>query len=228
MMIRLVVFDLAGTTIKDEGEVPDAFLKTLIQFGVELTATELSSFRGASKKQVIRRFIQDSETAEKAYRQFQEILSQQYKMAGVREIPGAGETFRSLRNAGVSVALNTGFDRMITGQILEQTPWDRTLFNAIVCGDDVPQGRPAPDLILRCMELSGVRESRNVANVGDTVLDLRAGNNARVGYNIAVLSGAHTREQLEREPHTHIISSVRELQSVMGDSPAELFGASTF
>lgn len=226
MMIRLVVFDLAGTTIKDEGEVPDAFLKTLKQFGVELTATELSSFRGASKKQVIRRFIQDNETAAKAYGQFQAFLSQQYRMAGVREIPGAGETFRSLRNANILIALNTGFDCMITGEILEQVRWDRTLFNAIVCGDDVPNGRPAPDLILRCMELCGVKGSRNVANVGDTVLDLRAGNNARVGYNIAVLSGAHTREQLEMEPHTHIIPSVRELQSITGDSPSELFGAS--
>jgi hypothetical protein len=39
-------------------------------------------------------------------------------------------------------------------------------------------------------------------NVGDTVLDLQAGQNAGVPYNIGVLSEAHAREQLEREPDT--------------------------
>ena len=50
-----------------------------------------------------------------------------------------------------------------------------------------------------------------VANRGDTVMDLQAGWNAAVRWNIGVLSGAHTKEQLEKAPHTHLIPSVATL-----------------
>ena len=56
--------------------------------------------------------------------------------------------------------------------------------------------------------------SHQVTNVGDTVLDLQAGQNAGVRFNLGVLSGAHTREQLEREPHTYLLSSVAELPAL--------------
>jgi mannose-6-phosphate isomerase-like protein (cupin superfamily) len=50
-------------------------------------------------------------------------------------------------------------------------------------------------------------------------LDLQAGYNAGVRWNIGVLSGAHSREQLERERHTHLLASVAELPSIW-DRPA--------
>jgi phosphoglycolate phosphatase-like HAD superfamily hydrolase len=50
--------------------------------------------------------------------------------------------------------------------------------------------------------------------VGDTALDLQAGFNAGVGWNIGVLSGAHDRETLAAAPHTHLIASVAALESV--------------
>ena len=53
-------------------------------------------------------------------------------------------------------------------------------------------------------------------NVGDTELDLRAGWNAGVGWNVGVLSGAHPRERLEGAPHTHLIESVASLPD-LGD-----------
>jgi len=70
--------------------------------------------------------------------------------------------------------------------------------NAVICGDDVPLGRPAPFLIFRTMEATGVISVDRVMNVGDTVLDLQAGRNAGVGENIGVLSGAHSLAQLDK------------------------------
>jgi len=60
-----------------------------------------------------------------------------------------------------------------------------------------------------------VASVQQVANVGDTVLDLQAGQNAGVRSNIGVLSGAHSREQLEREPAPHhLLLSVAELPAL--------------
>jgi phosphonatase-like hydrolase len=112
------------------------------------------------------------------------------------------------------VALNTGFDRTITELLLNSMQWDGDLLNAVICGDDVARGRPAPFLIFRAMEMSGVTSVHQVTTVGDTMLDLQAGQNAGVRYNIGVLSGAHTKERLEREPHTHLLSSVAMLPTL--------------
>jgi phosphoglycolate phosphatase-like HAD superfamily hydrolase len=50
--------------------------------------------------------------------------------------------------------------------------------------------------------------------VGDTVLDLQAAHNAGVAWNIGVVSGAHTRAQLEAAPHTHLLDSVADVMGV--------------
>lgn len=221
--IRLVVFDLAGTVIEDAGQVPAAFTAALRNHEIEVTSDSLREVRGASKREVIQRFVERQPVVGKAdvlarteeiYNSFRSTLAGLYEKDGVREIAGATETFTWLQQRGVRVALNTGFDRTITELLLDSMPWDADLINAVVCGDDVLQGRPAPYLIFRAMERSGITSVHQVTTVGDTVLDLQAGQNAGVRYNIGVLSGAHTKEQLEREPHTNLLSSVAMLPSL--------------
>ena len=67
-------------------------------------------------------------------------------------------------------------------------------------------------MILLAMKLTAVDDPARVANVGDTTLDLESAARAGVRWNIGVLSGAHSREALERAPHTHIIQSVADLR----------------
>jgi phosphoglycolate phosphatase-like HAD superfamily hydrolase len=64
------------------------------------------------------------------------------------------------------------------------------------------------------MERTGVANLQAVMNVGDTVLDLRAGHAAGVRWNVGVLSGAHDRRQLEQAPHTHLVDSIRDLTTL--------------
>ena len=45
------------------------------------------------------------------------------------------------------------------------------------------------------------------------VLDMQAGHNAGARHVVGVLSGAHKKDQLEKEPHTHLIASVADLPS---------------
>ena len=91
------------------------------------------------------------------------------------------------------------------------------MVDAVICGDDVAEGRPAPHLILEAMRATGIADPHRVASVGDTVLDLEAGWNAGVRWNIGVLSGAHDRAALERAPHTHIVQSIADLPPLFVD-----------
>jgi phosphonatase-like hydrolase len=212
---RLVVFDMAGTTVKDAGHVADAFLIALREHGVEVTPEQLSGVRGSSKREAVLHLIPEGDErarrAETVYNSFREHLARLYRAGGVEPVEGAEATFRWLKRRGVRVALNTGFDREITGLLLSSLGWEEGVVDVVVCGDDVKRGRPAPDLIFRAMEAAGVGDARRVMNVGDTVLDLQAGHGAGVRWNVGVLSGAHGRSMLEQEPHTHLIDSVASL-----------------
>jgi phosphonatase-like hydrolase len=216
--VELVIFDLAGTTVEDRGEVPEAFAAALASHGFSVSPPQLRSVRGASKRQAILHFIPPGPKrmacAESVYTSFREHLAQRYQSDGVRPVSGADTTFMSLREHGVRVALNTGFDRETTALVLDALGWGGGFFDAVVCGDDVAQGRPAPYLIFRAMECAGACNVHKVANVGDTALDLLAGHNAGVRWNVGVLSGAHERPQLENAPHTHLLPSVAELPSL--------------
>jgi phosphonatase-like hydrolase len=141
------------------------------------------------------------------YGDFRNALAARLRQATDLSIPGVTRAFQQLKAAGIRVALNSGFDRDILDLILGIVAWPDDLLDAIVCGDDVSEGRPAPLMIFRSMALTGVNDPRRVAVVGDTRLDLEAGFNAGAGYRIGVLGGAHNRATLEAAPHTHILSS---------------------
>ena len=221
--LALVVFDMAGTTIEDSGQVPEAFTTVLRGHGIEIGADALRAVRGASKRDAIRHFVSQQRPAapdieartDAVYADFRDCLSRLFRSGGVKPIEGAAAAFEWLHANGVKVALNTGFDRMITDLIIDAVGWRNGVVDTVLCGDDVPQGRPAPYLIFRAMEHAGVTNVRHVMNVGDTVLDLQAGTNAGVRFVVGVLSGAHNKGMLEREPHTHLIASVAAVPALL-------------
>jgi phosphoglycolate phosphatase len=211
--VELVIFDMAGTTVEDRGQVPAAFAATLAANGVTITADDIMRVRGASKRQAIRNLLPPAtaDQADRIYDEFRRALAGRYRSDGVKCVHGADQVIQKLKKRGVKIALTTGFDRDIAMLLLATLGWSHAMIDVIVCGDDVDNGRPAPDMILMAMKMSGTGDPGMVANVGDTVLDLESAARAGVRWNIGVLSGAHPREALERAPHTHIIDSVTEL-----------------
>ena len=209
----LVIFDMAGTTIEDRGQVPAAFAATLAANGLTISADEIMRVRGASKRQAIRNLLPPAtaDQSDRIYNEFRRELASVYQSGGVKCVDGADAAIKRLKAAGRKVALTTGFDRDIATLLLSSIGWTRDMIDVIICGDDVENGRPSPDMILLAMKLTDVADPGKVANVGDTALDLESAARAGVRWNIGVLSGAHAREALERAPHTHIIESVKEL-----------------
>ena len=217
--IKLVIFDIAGTIITDRGEVVHAFGSALKKHGIPYTDAELAEWKGASKREVIRRFVSRDGSAgddrvEKIYADFRDILEANYRGGGVEAIPGAAQTFAWLCERGIRMATTTGFYREVTDLILERTGW-RDLFAANITSSDVSMGRPAPYMIFRAMEAAGLTSVQEVVNIGDTPLDLRAGTNAGVREVIGVLTGLHGKQRLEREPHTALLPSVARLPEWM-------------
>jgi phosphonatase-like hydrolase len=225
--IRLVVTDIAGTTVHDGGEVAQAFSAALADHGVEASSAQINAVRGASKREAIATLVApghanargtDAMRVEAVYASFKDHLQRVFTRAA-RPVDGAPQTLAWLRARGIKIALNTGFDRDITDMLLHALNW-RAVADAVICGDDVSVGRPAPFMIFHAMEQTGVTDVRQVMNVGDTVSDLQAAQHAGVAISVGVLSGAHTRAQLTREPHTHLLDSIAHLPSLWNEGAA--------
>ncbi len=209
--LSLVVFDLGGTVIEDAGHVPVAFETALESHGYSVSDAEISRFRGASKREVIRRLVGERDglgdgATVRVYRSFQESLIHLFRQHGAHPVAGVEQAMVDLRDAGVRVAVTTGFDRLVTDEVLGNLE-RKDVLDAVVCGDDVSAGRPAPYMIFRAMELTRVASVHQVANVGDTTNDLQAGYRAGVEANVGVLTGAHGKDRLMQAPHTHILES---------------------
>jgi len=58
MPLKLVVLDIGGTLIADHGEVPDAMLGAFARHGMTVTPAEFSEWRGASKRGMVKHFVE--------------------------------------------------------------------------------------------------------------------------------------------------------------------------
>ena len=223
--LDLVVFDLAGTTLRVGDYVTGAFRQAFKEFGVMLKSKEINAIRGRSKREALAMLLQrhlgsQAETrTESVYQTFQELLRKYVSEQGVKTISGAREIIGWLKDRDVLIALNTGIDRHIASLMLESVSWSG-IADAMVCGDDVNRGRPAPDLILKAMELTGCNDASRVLAIGDTCYDMQAAHNAGV-LAIGVLSGASNEKQLRACPHYAVIPSVADLQEVLGQKILE-------
>src|SRR5215210_5253976 len=95
--ITLVIFDLAGTTVEDSGQVPCAFREALAEYGVAVTPRQLDAVRGSSKRQAALELVPEgaerARVAEAVYLSFRGRLARRYASHGVRPVEGAARVF---------------------------------------------------------------------------------------------------------------------------------------
>ena len=235
MTIRLVSLDMAGTTIAEAGTVY-AVLRSTVEEATGTTISDelLSTWGGTSKHAAIGGLLEalgeDTSRRDTLFDEFRSTLRAQYLADRPAVIPGVREAVAALRAAGVKVALQTGYSRDVAELLLEIVGWQLRSgdgetgdVDALVTSDEVTASRPAPFLIYRGMELTGVTSAAEVLVAGDTANDLGAGVAAGARYVVGVLTGAYTAEQLGRHRHTHLLPSVADIPGLLardGELPA--------
>jgi phosphonatase-like hydrolase len=221
MTIRLLVSDMAGTTVRDDGLVEAAFTDAIAPEGIEpggpAYEEALEVVRrtmGMSKIEVFRRILQSEPRAVAATRAFEDAVARRIEAGMVEPLPGVEEAFAGLRESGVKVALTTGFADVTREALVDHLGW-RDLVDLSLSPSEDLRGRPHPDLALAALIRLRVDDVRELATVGDTRSDLEAGWRAGASVVAGVLTGAHDRSELEAAPHTHVVESMPELVPVL-------------
>ncbi|MEY9875399.1 phosphoglycolate phosphatase [Streptacidiphilus sp. MAP12-33] len=219
---KLVVLDMAGTTVADGGLVELAFQEAArdlgVEAGTERHAAMLADVRatmGESKITVFRRLFGDEGLAQRANIAFEAAYDRLVGEGHCAPIEGAEAAITQLREAGLTVVLTTGFSGATQQRIIAALGWEK-LVDLALCPADAGRGRPYPDLALAAFLRTAAADSvTEMAVVGDTGYDMQCGVRSGAGIVAGVLSGAHDAIRLREDGATHVLAGVADLPALV-------------
>ena len=210
--ITVACLDMAGTTVRDDGTVMEAFSAAIATQHLPAAAynqamTDVRSSMGQSKIEVFRRILGDEAAARKANDAFEDHYAAAVRNGAIAPVPGAEDTLMRLRDAGIRVCLATGFSPATRDAIIDELAWGG-LIDLALSPADAGRGRPWPDLPLTALlKLRGGAVSE-LAVAGDTTSDIESGLRAGAAIVAGVLTGADSRADLERAGAPLILDTI--------------------
>lgn len=222
--ITLAVLDMAGTTVADDGLVLRAFAAAAEAGGLPAEGPEADAPRqyvldtmGQSKIVVFRAIFGDENRAQAANAAFETTYDSLIDQGLAEPIPGAEKAITTLREAGIKVALTTGFSRSTQDKLLVALGWE-TLADLTLSPAEAGRGRPYPDLILTALLKLSIDDVHQIAVLGDTSNDVLSGVRSGASIVAGTLTGAHDEQQLRDAGATHIVPSVTEFAELLTHS----------
>lgn len=223
--MKLAALDMAGTTVNEQGLVYKALRQAVEERDVTVSDADFLAAMGTRKDTAIAHLLTlggvdvNKDIIRDAYHRFTTLLQEFYDATPPQAIDGVEGAFATLRDAGVKVALTTGFSAEVATGILERLGWtvggSSAVVDAVITADTVAAGRPAPYMIHHAMEITGVDDVRDVAAAGDTIADLLAGTRSGASVVAGVLTGETPKDVLAQQPHTHLLASVADLPATL-------------
>ncbi len=146
--IRAVIFDLDGLLLDTEPMYMDATRTVLARRSAELDTDLWWRLTGQPSLAVLRGIVEESGLrvrAEQLLAERQMVLDRHLGRA--QPLPGAESLVRRLASHRVPMAIATSITQRAYFATARQHAWF-SLFEAVVTRDDIPRGRPAPDLFV--------------------------------------------------------------------------------
>lgn len=163
--IKAIIFDMDGVMFDTERLYEEAFAIIAKKWGYESEVTEefIKSFKGKKKEAIKAMYKQllDKISIERTGKEFDanehikqvlDYLDNYIENNGMPIKKGLIELLQYARNNNIKVAIGTSekFERVQF--YLDKANIDKDIFDAIVCGDMVENGKPAPDIYLKVCE----------------------------------------------------------------------------
>lgn len=142
----------------------------------------------------------------------------------VRLMPGALEALQMLSAAGWRQAIATSSSHRNTRLVMELVGLDRWI-DAIVCTEDVAQGKPAPDPFLLAAERLGVNRERCVV-VEDSLAGIKAARSAgMVCVGVATTQPPEALTEADRVVNSLSELTLQDLEALLNHQPSAEAGS---
>lgn len=204
--ISAVIFDWAGTTVDYGSFAPiDAFMKAFKCHGIEPTLDEVRQPMGLAKRDHVRTMLESERLAaewQKLHgRAFSEDDVERIYLESERQLlallpryaepkPHVVEAVKELRERGIGIGSTTGYTDAMMEIVVPAAARAGYSPDVWVTPDSTGQlGRPWPFMIFENMKRLGVLSVDQVVKVGDTIADMKEGQNAGV-VTVGVLEGS--------------------------------------
>jgi phosphonatase-like hydrolase len=222
--IKMVVFDMAGTTVNEDNIVYKTLRNAINSVGgFDFSLAEvLEHGAGKEKLEAIKTILkktldlENNQLAEEAFQSFLVQLKSAYEVETIYPCTNAAALFIKLKDMGILRVLNTGYDRFTAESLLKKLNWEVGKdIDLLITASDVKHNRPEPDMIQLAMAKTGITDASTVAKIGDSTIDIQEGQNAGCGLSIGITTGAHTYNQLLTANPDKVISDLLEMLPVI-------------
>jgi phosphonatase-like hydrolase len=216
-MFQAVLFDVIGTTVKENGDIIlAAFEKAFTPFINQFDLQIVRMHRGKDKRVMITEILKQhgypASLVEQVYQLFKENVEE--NLDSFSENEGVAEIFDYIKRQKIKLGIGTGLERDIFEKVYTKLKWSQYKFDYIGIAREVGTTRPQPDMIFDMMKKLGLNEKAGFLKVGDTIADIQEGKNAGV-FTAAMLSGSQRKEDLEKEYPDFLIESLSELNRIL-------------
>ena len=215
-MIKAVIFDMDGLIIDSE-EISYACYNSLLEKENLTLSKELyTQFLGKSVENGFH-LIEDNYhihiDVEKALIEFKDIMQKMVEERGVPLKDGLIELLDYLQDNNYKTIIATSSNLTRVHQLLDNEIFSR--FDDIICGDEVTNGKPNPEVFLRACEKLGVQ-----ANEAIVLEDSEAGIQAAHNANIPVICIPDMKypEQPYLDMTTDILKSLKQVIDYLKES----------
>ena len=223
MQIQCVVFDMAGTTVNEDNLVYKTLQAAINHYNVPVDLDHvLLHGAGKEKFQAIKDIISNSPYALEdklqleTFNYFLAQLEIAYADFDVTPMPGAENVFIALKEKGIKVVLNTGYNRTTAENLLKKLGWaEGQQIDLLVTASDVLHNRPKPDMIVYAKNKLHIADTKHMVKIGDSCIDIEEGKNAGCLLNIGITTGAQTETQLMEAKPDYIVHSLSAMLDIL-------------
>lgn len=160
-MIDAVVFDMDGLLIDSERITFQLYKDVCLKYGKSFDMTTYATFLGRNTAYIessLAEYLGGSNKAVAVMKEVHKSIENYFEEQGVPLKKGVKELLEFLKSYGVKMAVATSSSRSRAVAMLGKSDI-LDFFEVIVCGDEVKQSKPDPEIFLKTLDALGAKAS---------------------------------------------------------------------